>query len=114
MASRMALAAALEDSRFPQVEARELDEITIEVSLLSPLRTQPNPLAVVPGRDGVVLRKGSRSAVFLPQVAAEQGWDRDALLDNLCRKAGLDEGCWRSGATLSVFTAEVFAEREPS
>jgi len=49
----------------------------------------PGPDAVQPGRDGVVLRVGERSAVFLPQVATEQGWNRTELLDNLARKAGL-------------------------
>jgi AMMECR1 domain-containing protein len=58
----------------------------------------------------VLLTKGGRSAVFLPQVATEQGWGRDEMLDHLCRKAGLPAGCWKEGASLSVFQAEVFAE----
>jgi AMMECR1 domain-containing protein len=49
--------------------------------------------------------------VFLPHVATEEGWGRDELLDNLCLKAGLEQGCWRVGARLSTFQAEVFAER---
>ena len=64
--------------------------------------------------DAVILaqdRQGRR-AVFLPQVATEQGWGRDTFLDRLCGKAGLPAGCWREGARLSVFTAQVFGEEE--
>jgi len=67
----------------------------------------------VTGRDGVLLQKGRSSAVFLPQVATEEGWGRDELLDNLCVKAGLSRGCWQSGAKLSTFQAEIFKENEP-
>ena len=63
------------------------------------------------GRDGVVLRVGDRSAVFLPQVATEQGWSRSELLDNLARKAGLPERAWRGkDATFLTFQADVFSE----
>ena len=107
----MALAAAFEDPRFDKVKAAELKDLEIEISLLTPFKPAPGPSAVLPGRDGVVLQKDGRSAVFLPQVATEQGWTRDELLDNLCVKAGLTEGCWRSNARLSTFQAEVFGER---
>ena len=69
-------------------------------------------LAIVVGRDGVILQKGNKSAVFLPQVATEQGWDRDEMLDNLCEKGGMSAGCWKSGAKLLTFQADVFSERE--
>ena len=108
----MALAAAFEDRRFDRVRASELKEIEIEISLLTPFRPVAAAAAILPGRDGVVLKKGSASAVFLPQVATEQGWGREELLDNLCVKAGLPRGCWTSGASLSTFQAEVFAEGE--
>ena len=63
------------------------------------------------GRDGVVLRQGGRSAVFLPQVATEQGWDRDTLLAQLSRKAGLPADAWRRpDAELLTFQAQVFGE----
>ncbi|HEX9187848.1 MAG TPA: AMMECR1 domain-containing protein, partial [Vicinamibacteria bacterium] len=62
--------------------------------------------------DGVLLSKDGRSAVFLPQVAVEQGWGRDEMLDHLCLKAGLPAGSWRRGAKFSVFQAEVFREGE--
>jgi len=67
---------------------------------------------IVLGRDGVILSKSGRSAVFLPQVATEQGWGTPELLENLCRKAGLPPGAWKSGARLFTFQAEVFHEKE--
>ena len=76
----------------------------------------PRPVAgpdeIVLGRDGVILTKGGRSAVFLPQVATEQGWDRATMLDHLCRKAGLGAGEWRKGAEFLVFQADVFGEHQ--
>ncbi len=106
----MALAAAFEDTRFEKVRASELKDIDIEISVLTPFREVPGPSAIVVGRDGVLLQKDGRSAVFLPQVATEEHWTRDQMLDNLCTKGGLREGCWRSGAKLSTFQADVFEE----
>jgi AMMECR1 domain-containing protein len=65
---------------------------------------------VLVGRDGVLLMKGGRSAVYLPEVAVEMGWDRDEMLDHLCRKAGLPTGCWREGAEFMTFQADVIKE----
>ncbi len=110
MVGAMALAAALDDPRFKQVQAEELKTIEIEISALTPPRPVARPEQIVVGRDGVVLRKGSKSAVYLPQVATEQGWDREQMLDSLCEKAALGAGCWRAGAEISVFQAEVFHE----
>ncbi len=108
----MAFAAAFEDPRFPKVRANEMKDIEIEISVLTPFREVASPSAIVPGRDGVLLQKGRSSAVFLPQVATEEGWGREELLDNLCVKAGLSRGCWQSGARLSTFQAEIFKETE--
>ena len=54
----------------------------------------------------------ARRALFLPQVAPEQGWDRDTMLDHLARKAGLPTDAWRRGAQFEVFTAQVFSEKK--
>lgn len=112
--ARMAISAALEDRRFPPVRPEELAGLELEISVLSPFAPIPGPGAIVVGRDGVLLDKGGHRAVFLPQVAPEQGWDRDAMLDHLCAKAGLPTSCWREGAKLSTFRAEVFGEKGPS
>ena len=62
------------------------------------------------GRDGVYLIKGGRRAVYLPQVAVEQGWDLDETLSSLARKAGLGSDAWKEGARFEVFQAQVFHE----
>ncbi len=112
--AEMALRAAFADHRFPPLGPEELDAIAIEISVLTPAEPVSGPEAIVVGRDGVILKKEGRSAVFLPQVAIEQGWDRDTMLSHLARKAGLPADAWREGATLLTFQAEVFAEDEMS
>jgi AmmeMemoRadiSam system protein A len=103
--------AAFNDPRFPPVQGGEMPEIQIEISALTPL-VPSLPEDVVVGRDGVVVERNGRRAVLLPQVAVEQGWDSETLLDATCRKAGLEFGCWReAGTTLETFSAEVFGER---
>lgn len=110
----MAIAAATEDPRFRPVEAAELPSIRVEISVLSPVRPVQDPEEIVVGKHGVIVRQGGRSGVFLPQVAPEQGWDRETMLDHLCSdKAGLPPDAWRRGAQLSVFTAQVFGEEHP-
>ena len=110
LVGRMAMAAAFEDPRFEKVGAGELKDIDIEISVLTPFKEVAGPGAIVVGRDGVLLQKSGRSAVFLPQVAVEERWTRDEMLDNLCLKGGLDAGCWRAGAKFSTFQADVFKE----
>ncbi len=109
---RMALQAAFNDRRFRPVELEELDDIEIEISVLTPFELVSGYQDIVIGRDGVVIKKGGRQAVYLPQVAPEQGWTVEETLDHLCRKAGLPAGSWREGAELYTFQAEVFSEGE--
>jgi len=104
--------AATDDPRFPPVQPAELNKIVIEISVMSPLRKVAAPEDVTAGVHGVVLKKGRYQGVFLPQVATEQGWDRETFLRQLGRKAGLDLDAYKS-AELFVFTAEVFGEHTP-
>ncbi len=108
-----AAVSASTDPRFPPLELRELEQLSIEVSVLSPMMEVAGPEAIEVGRHGVLLSKGLARAVFLPQVASEQGWDRETMLAHLCRKAGLAADAWRRGARFEVFTAQVFSEEEP-
>ena len=108
----MALQAAFEDPRFRAVTFQELPDLEIEISVLTPMKPVSGPEAIVVGRDGVLLKKGGRSAVFLPQVAPEQGWGRDEMLDHLSQKAGLSGSAWREGAEFSIFQALVFTEAD--
>jgi AmmeMemoRadiSam system protein A len=111
-----AVAAATEDPRFPPVEPSEVDSVHIEISVLTPL-VPVLPEEIEVGIHGLMVRKGGRRGLLLPQVATECGWDRQAFLSNVCRKAGLPPDEWRKGAELFSFTAEVFGEqprRSPS
>jgi len=108
----MALEAAFNDPRFAPLTLSELPEVEIEISALTPTKPIEKAAQIRIGKDGVILEKSGKSAVFLPQVATEQHWGRDELLDHLCVKAGLAEGCWERGAKLLVFQAEVFSESE--
>jgi AmmeMemoRadiSam system protein B/AmmeMemoRadiSam system protein A len=105
-----ALDAALRDPRFEPVRAAELAKLGIEVTVLSPRRPVAAPGEIVIGTHGVVLQKAGKAALFLPQVAPEQGWNVEQTLEALCEKAGLPKGAWREGAQLSVFTGQVFEE----
>jgi AmmeMemoRadiSam system protein A len=106
-----AVAAALSDPRFAAVQLPELAGLDIEVSILTPMAPVPGPDGFVVGRHGVVLAAEGRRAVFLPQVAPEQGWDRDTTLRHLSLKAGLGPDAWRSpSARFEVFEAQVFGE----
>lgn len=105
-----AVDSALHDPRFMPVTERELSNLRVEVSALTP----PKPVAswrdIVLGRDGMTLEKGNAFAVFLPQVAPEQAWDLPTTLSYLAQKAGLSPDAWRDGAKFETFQAEVFHE----
>ena len=105
-----AVDSALHDPRFMPVTESELGRIRVEVSALTPPRPVASWRDIVLGRDGMTLEKGGAFAVFLPQVAPEQGWDLETTLSYLSRKAGLPEDAWRSGAKFETFQAEVFHE----
>lgn len=104
-----ALDAAFSDPRFAPLTAEELSDIAISVSMLTPRVPTPSAEAIVVGRDGVVLAFDGRQAIFLPEVATDQGWDRVTLLEQLARKAGLPAGAWKR-SKLWVFETERFAE----
>ena len=107
--SRMAVAAAVEDYRFPPVTAAELKEIRIEISVLSPMKRIFNPAEILQNTHGVAVRKGMHSGLFLPQVW-EKFPDKEAFMTALCRhKAGLAADAWRKpGTKLQAFTARCF------
>jgi AmmeMemoRadiSam system protein A len=113
-----AISAAFEDPRFSPVEADELENLEIEISVLS----IPKPLEygdaddlirkLKPGKDGVILRKGAYGATFLPQV-----WDEikrpEDFLSHLCAKAGLESDEWRKGGLkIQTYSVEAFSESE--
>jgi MEMO1 family protein len=108
---KMALQAALNDNRFPPLESAELSQIEIEISVLTPMTKIKSADDIVLGLDGVVLKKGNKQAVFLPQVAIEQKWSKEQFLTQLCYKAGLSANDWQT-AILFTFRADVFSEAD--
>ncbi len=114
-----AINAATRDSRFPMVTAEELDDVTIEISALTPGDSPETPFKkvndvseIVIGRDGLYIeRPPMRGGILLPQVAVEQGWDVPRFLSAVCRKAGYPDGAWKQpGYSLYRFSAQVFSE----
>ncbi len=107
---RMTASAALEDPRFNPVTQDELDEVVIELSVLTPKRRIKNISEIVPGKHGIVVEKDGRRGTFLPQVASRNGWDRETFLGHCARdKAGIGWKGWEE-ATIYVFEAIVFRE----
>jgi hypothetical protein len=110
---RMAIAAATHDPRFPPVTREELDELHLEISVLSPLRRAAAEEVEV-GTHGVYVTRGAFRGVLLPQVATEHGWDRRTFLEHTCLKAGLSPDAWQDPETvIEVFSAQVFGEPAP-
>ena len=105
-----AINAAVNDRRFRPVTIDECNDITIEISALTAPKPIMSPDKIRIGIDGIVLNKDGQSAVFLPQVAPEQGWDLNQTLTNLSLKAGLSGDAWKKGASFLVFQAVVFGE----
>lgn len=106
-----ALYAATKDPRFKPLSPEELADVEIEISILSPLKRIAGPEWIQPGKHGLVVKKGERSGLLLPQVATENRWDRETFLKQACLKAGLRETAWKAGAEIYVFEALVFSEK---
>ena len=112
----MAIEAAVNDPRFSALSPAEIDKVDIEISALSPMKKVAGPEEIkIPG-NGVLVRRGFRSGVYLPQVATEAGWNKEQFLTSLCaHKAGLRPDAWKDPATdMYIFSAEVFGEKEAS
>ena len=110
--ANMAIEAATGDPRFPKLSSGEIDKINLEISVLSPLKRVKSADEIkIPG-EGVIVKSGFNSGVYLPQVATETGWNKEEFLTSLCgQKAGLRPDAWKDPATeLYTFTAEVFGE----
>jgi len=106
-----AVASAFNDPRFPPLTPAEWPDVRIEISVLSVFQPVTDPASITVGVHGVMIRSGYRSGLLLPQVATEQGWDRETFLAHACRKAGLPPDAWRSApARIEIFTATVFQE----
>jgi AmmeMemoRadiSam system protein A len=111
----LTVAAASEDPRFPPLSLRELPHARVEIAVLStPSSLDPvDPLAIVIGRDGLLVRREARSGLLLPQVALERRWSGEQFLAAVCSKAGLAPKAWREPTTqVLTFSAHVFGGDE--
>lgn len=107
------LAAVVADSdpRFEPVTAVELSLIDVEISVLTPEREVRSIDEIEVGRHGLIVERGLRRGLLLPQVATDHAWDRETFLSHTCLKAGLPTDAWRHGARMLVFEAQVFGGR---
>ncbi len=112
--SQMAISAAVKDGRFFPVTVDELDDLEYEISVLGPLRKIKNWREIKLGKEGVLIKAGIRSGVFLPQVAIENNWDLETFLSELCYfKVGLERDCYkREDVELYVFDTQVFSQKD--
>jgi len=105
----MAAAAAFGDPRFPPVTKKELKDLAIEISVLTPFKQITDVKEIEVGVHGIYMERGYYSGLLLPQVATEYGWDRDTFLEHTCRKAGLPHDAWRDKETkIYIFSADIF------
>ena len=105
-----AINAALHDPRFDPVRPAELPRIEVDVSVLSPIQDIPSIAEFKIGQQGIIMEKGFHRAVYLPEVATEQGWTVEETLSSLSMKAGLPPNAWRDGAHFKVFESVVLSE----
>ena len=105
----MAIKAATQDPRFPPVSLAELDDICLEISVLSPLEPLTDVNQIELGIHGLVIVSGWRRGLLLPQVPIQFGWTREEFLAGICRKASLEPDAWQT-AELFTFTTTSFEE----
>ena len=116
-----AISAATEDPRFSEVKQSELDEITFEVTVLTPpieIKVSDPleyPTQIKVGRDGLIVKHGVYSGLLLPQVPVEYGWTEEEFLSHACEKAGLPRNIWKDPKTEVLrFEGIIFREETPN
>jgi hypothetical protein len=119
---KVSISSALEDPRFPPITKDELDKIVIELSILTPpkLLKVDDPKdylnLIEIGRDGLIVERGIRRGLLLPQVPVDHGrdWDVETFLKHTCNKAYLPDNAWKEKETkIYSFQAILFEENEP-
>jgi AmmeMemoRadiSam system protein A len=109
--AEMAAASATQDPRFYPLQEPDLDEISLEISVLSPLVKIDDVEEIEIGKHGIYLEKGFYRGVLLPQVATENEWDRETFLKQTCLKAGLPTDSWEAeDADIYIFSAQIFGD----
>lgn len=113
-----AVNAALDDPRFDPVKKEEINDLVIEVTVLTvpkPIKAKSGdiPEKIVIGRDGLIVATDRSQGLLLPQVATEHGFDAMDFLCQTCLKAGLMPDAWLTGAQVYCFEGQIFEEIEP-
>jgi len=109
--AEMASSSATKDPRFYPMKETDLQDFTLEISVLSPLKKIDDVEEVEVGIHGIYIEKGYYRGVLLPQVATEYGWDRETFLKQTCLKAGLPTDAWQADdAEIYIFSAQIFSE----
>ena len=105
----MAESAAFRDPRFAPVSEKELQDLEIEISVLTPLKRITDMSEIEVGHHGIYIKKGWYSGLLLPQVAIQYGWDRQTFLEHTCNKAGLSSSAWKDkDSEIYIFSADIF------
>jgi len=120
---KVSISSATEDTRFSSVSINEMDNITIEISILTPPKilevSSPNEYLekIVIGRDGLIVERGMQRGLLLPQVPIDhdRNWDVETFLNHTCSKAWLSSDAWKDikGTKISSFQAIIFEEKTP-
>ena len=109
---QMAVASATKDYRFSRVDKKELSDLKIEISIITPLKRIKSADEFILGKHGIYIKNGPSSGTFLPQVALQTGWSKEELLGHCAQeKAGLAWSDWKS-AELYTYEALVFKEED--
>jgi hypothetical protein len=109
---RNTINAATQDPRFYPMNATETKDVTIEISIMSPLKKISSLDEIKVGTHGLYLVKGENSGILLPQVPGQFGWDKKTFLEQVSQKAGLAKNAYKEGADIYIFSAQIFGEKE--
>ncbi|MBA7548787.1 hypothetical protein ES705_41255 [subsurface metagenome] len=108
----IAVSAAFNDTRFKSITKDEIQDVSIEISVLTPLKKISSIEEIIPGKHGILIRKDYRSGTYLPQVATKTGWNAKELVEHCAReKAGINDGEWKD-ADIYTYEALIFSDNE--
>lgn len=102
---------AVNDPRFNPIKIEELEDLSIEISVISNLKQIKSISEIEVGTHGLIIEQGDKTGLLLPQVASDYSWDRETFLNQTARKAGLPYDAWKKeNVKIYIFTAEIINE----
>ncbi len=103
---RCAISAAFNDDRFPSIKKNDLNDLSIEISILTPAKKITSIEEIEPGKHGIIIQKGNSKGTYLPHVAKRMNWNRIELLQHCSKdKAGMDIDGWKD-AEIFIYESE--------